>query len=275
MTEGHQPEDVRSSRLNHGWRIVATGLSFFAFGVGGVLLWALAFPMLALMVRKPARRQTLSRRLVQRSFAFHIELMRVLGVLSYEVRGRERLQRDGLLILANHPTLIDVVFLISLLPNADCVVKSSLARNPFTRGPVRAAGYVCNDDGAGLVEDCIAAVRRGGNLIIFPEGTRSRRDAPLRLQRGAANIAVRGGLNITPIQLSCCPMTLGKGEKWYRVPARRFHVVVDIQPDINIASLLDGATSEAMAARQLTDHLTHYFAAGEPACNHSNLRSNN
>ena len=200
MTEGHQPEDVRSSRLNHGWRIVATGLSFFAFGVGGVLLWALAFPMLALMVRKPARRQTLSRRLVQRSFAFHIELMRVLGVLSYEVRGRERLQRDGLLILANHPTLIDVVFLISLLPNADCVVKSSLARNPFTRGPVRAAGYVCNDDGAGLVEDCIAAVRRGGNLIIFPEGTRSRRDA--RRKTHAKHGVLPAPLGLAVLQLA-------------------------------------------------------------------------
>ena len=275
MTEVGLPTALRSSRLNHGWRIVATGLSFFAFGIGGVLLSTLAFPMLALLVRNPARRQTLARRLVQRSFALHIELMRVLGVLTYEIRGRECLRRDGLLILANHPTLIDVVFLIALLPNADCVVKSSLARNPFTRGPVRAAGYVCNDDGAGLIDDCIAAVYRGGNLVMFPEGTRSRRDAPLRLQRGAANIAVRGGLNITPVRLSCRPMTLGKGEKWYRVPAYPFHVVVDIQPDIEIASLLGGATSEAMAARQLTDYLTHYFAAGEPACNHSNLRSNN
>ena len=274
MAEVHPPALLRPGLLNRGWRIVATGLSFLAFGVGGVLLWVLAFPMLTLAVRNPARRQTLARRLVQRSFALHIEFMRVLGVLTYEIRGRERLQRDGLLILANHPTLIDVVFLISLLPNADCVVKSSLARNPFTRGPVRAAGYVCNDDGAGLVDDCIAAVRRGGNLVMFPEGTRSRRGVPPRLQRGAANIAVRGGLSITPVRLGCQPMTLGKGEKWYRVPARRFHVVVDIQPDIDIVSMLDGATSEAMAARQLTDYLTHYFAAGEPACNHSSLRSN-
>lgn len=267
------PATAASGLLRRGWRIVATGLSFAAFGLGGVLLWALAFPLLQLCVRDALRRQRRARRLVQRSFATHIELMRVLGVLTYEIRGRERLQREGLLILANHPTLIDVVFLIAQLPNADCIVKSSLARNLFTRGPVRATGYVCNDDGAALVDDCIAAVRAGSNLVIFPEGTRSRRDAPLRLQRGAANIAVRGQLNITPVRISCQPMTLGKGEKWYRVPARRFHIVVDIQPDLAIAPWLDGAPGEAMAARQLTDHLTHYFAAGESACNHLNLRS--
>ncbi|MDE2406776.1 MAG: 1-acyl-sn-glycerol-3-phosphate acyltransferase [Xanthomonadaceae bacterium] len=267
-------QPLASSRINRLWRIVATGLSFAAFGLGGVLLLALTFPLLHVRVGNLDRhRRRLARRVVQRSFAFHIALMRVLGVLTYEIRGRERLQRDGLLILANHPTLIDVVFLISLLPNADCVVKSSLARNPFTRGPVRAAGYVCNDDGAGLIDDCIAAVRAGSNLVIFPEGTRSRRDGPLTLQRGAANIAVRGQLDITPVRLSCSPMTLGKGEKWYRVPARRFHVVVDVQPDIAIASWWDGAPSEAVAARQLTHYLAHFFAAGEPACNHSSLRS--
>ena len=134
------------------------------------------------------------------------------------------LQRNGLLILANHPTLIDVVLLVSLLPNADCVVKHAVARNPFMRGPVRAAGYVANSDGAGLVDDCIAAVHAGGNLVIFPEGTRTEPGQPLRLQRGAANIAVRGRLDITPVRITCTPLTLTKGQKWYRVPSRRFHV---------------------------------------------------
>jgi 1-acyl-sn-glycerol-3-phosphate acyltransferase len=251
-------------RLNHAWRVVGTGLSFLAFGVGGLVLRLCVIPPLQWAVRDPLRRKQRIRRLVQRSFAAHVGLMRRLGVLTYEIRGRERLQRNGLLILANHPTLIDVVFLVSLLPNADCVVKSAVARNPFMRGPVRAAGYVSNEDGAGLVDDCIAAVRAGGNLVIFPEGTRTTPGQPLRLQRGAANIAVRGRLDITPVRLSCSPLTLGKGEKWYRVPSRRFHVVVDVQEDLPIAQFLDGVDpatgGEAVAARRLTDFLAHYFA---------------
>ncbi len=253
-----------SQRWNHAWRVLGTGLSFLAFGVGGVALGVLVFPVINLVVRDRARRRRLSRRLVQASFALHFELMRVLGVLTYEVRGRERLQRDGLLILANHPTLIDVVLLVSLLPNADCIVKSALLRNPVMIGPVRAAGYVCNDDGAGLVDDCIAAVRRGGNLLIFPEGTRTRRDAPMQLQRGAANIAVRGRLNITPVRLSCTPMTLGKGEKWYHVPARKFHVLAEVEPDLEIAPFIDQDRNEALAARHLTDYLSRYFSDGAP-----------
>ncbi len=260
-------------RLNYLWRVLATGASFLVFGVGGALLGLAVFPALNLMVRDASRRRRLARRLVQRSFHLHVEFMRVFGVLTYEIRGRERLQREGLLILANHPTLIDVVFLVSLLPNADCVVKSGLARNPFTRGPVRAAGYVYNDEGAGLIDDCIRAVRRGGNLIIFPEGTRTRRDDPLRLQRGAANIAIRARLPVTPVRLNCTPMTLGKGEKWYRIPARRFHYVVDVQPDIDLAPFLDGGRGEALAARHLTEYLTQYFSAEKPPCKQSSLNS--
>lgn len=248
------------ARLDHAWRVLGTGASFVAFGVGG-LLGGLLFPLLWL-VRDERRRRLLARRVVQRSFAAHVSLMHRLGVLTYEVEGRERLQRDGLLILANHPTLIDVVVLISLLPNADCVVKRAVACNPWMRGPVRAAGYIANDDGSGLVDDCIAAIRAGGNLVIFPEGTRSVPGQAPKLQRGAANIAVRGGLDITPVRISCTPPTLTKGQKWYRVPSRRFHMRLQVGEDISISRLLSEAgvaPGEARAARCVTDYLTRYF----------------
>ena len=252
-------------RIDHAWRVVGTGLSFLAFGVGGLFLGTFVLPPILWLVRDPDRRRRWSRRIVQRSFAAHVELMRRLGVMTYEIRGRERLARDGLLVLANHPTLIDVVLLVSLLPNADCVVKSAVARNPFMRGPVRAAGYVANDDGAGLVEDCIAAVRAGGNLVIFPEGTRTTPGQPVRLQRGAANIAVRGRLDITPVRITCSPPTLGKGNKWYQVPSRRFHVTLDVEDDLPIDAFISRDTDmpgrEHLAARRLTEYLTEYFSS--------------
>ena len=246
--------------LDRAWRVFGTGLSFAVFGVGGLVLRLLVFPLLQIGVRDPARRRALVRRTVQRSFASFIEMMRFVGVLRYEIHGRERLQREGLLVLANHPTLLDVVFLVSQIPNADCIVKSALLRNPFMRGPVLAAGYVFNDSGSGLVEDCVAAVRRGGNLVIFPEGTRTRRGEPLRLQRGAAHVALRGGFDITPVRIRCVPMSLGKGEKWYRVPPRRMHFSLQIGADIPIAGFRAEEEGDTVAARRLTEHLADYFS---------------
>jgi len=251
-----------AQRLNYSWRVVATGISFAAFGIGGLLLRVLIFPPLHWCVRDPLHRQRIARRWVQRSFVLFIELMRRLGVLTWEVHGRERLQREGLLILANHPTLIDVVFLVSLLSNTNCVVKSAAARNPFFRGPVRACGYIANGDSMGLIDDCIAAVRAGDNLLIFPEGTRSVPGQSLRLQRGAAHIAVRGKLNITPVRIDCTPPTLTKGQKWYRISPRRFHVRIEVGSDFAIGSFLIGEkpARESLIVRQLTEYLRDYFS---------------
>ena len=246
--------------LDRGWRIVGTALSFVAFGLGGLLLRVLVFPLVRAFSRDRATLQRRARALIRAAFAGHIGVMHRLGVMTYEFNGLERLERKGLLVLANHPTLVDVVLLVSRLPNTDCVVKSKLANNPFTRGPVRATGYICNDNGAGLVDDCIASVRSGHNLLIFPEGTRTPRGELLgSLQRGAANIAVRGGFDVTPVVIRCAPRTLGKGEKWYRVPARRFHLSVDVLPDLPVAPFLADGSPEPLAARRLTAALGDIF----------------
>jgi 1-acyl-sn-glycerol-3-phosphate acyltransferase len=144
------------------------------------------------------------------------------------------------------------------------VIKPAAARNPFFRGPVRACDYITNEDGVGLIDDCVAAVRAGGNLIIFPEGTRSVPGQPLRLQRGAARIAVRGGLNITPVHIDCSPPTLAKGQKWYHIPPRRFHMRIEVGEDLAIGPYLmtpHGAMPENRAARRLTQYLAGYFSA--------------
>ncbi|WP_040502940.1 lysophospholipid acyltransferase family protein, partial [Herbaspirillum lusitanum] len=165
-----------NSLLNKYWRVGGTAISFIAFGVGGIVLRLMIFPLLNLIVRDEQSRILWARRIIRLAFRAFVELMSALGVLSYRISGRERLQRKGLLILANHPSLIDTVLLMAFVEQADCIVKSALWRNPFTRGPVRAAGYISNAHGPELVDDCISSMRSGGNLIIFPEGTRTPAD---------------------------------------------------------------------------------------------------
>lgn len=247
--------------LDRSWRVLATAIAFTMFGLGGVVLRVVIFPVLQAFVRDPARRVKYARLTIHHAFRAFIGLMRGLGILRYHIDGLEKLGGRGQLVLANHPTLIDVVFLISLLPNADCVVKSSLARNPFTRGPVRATNYICNDGGADLVQECIASVKTGNSLVIFPEGTRTPVHGPMHLQRGAANIAVRGACDITPVTISCVPLSLTKGLPWWQVPRRRMQFTIRVHDAIPVAPFVQQAGGElAIAARRLTEHLQHYFS---------------
>jgi 1-acyl-sn-glycerol-3-phosphate acyltransferase len=242
------------------WRILATGLSFVTFGIGALFFRIVLFPALLLRVRQKQKRIALARAVIRMAFRFFVGLMQALGVLRYEVIGRHLLEREGLLILANHPTLIDTVFLMAIVKDADCIVKSALWNNPFTSGPVRTADYISNAQGMELVQDCIATLERGNNLIVFPEGTRTNAEGVLHFKRGAANIAVRGRRDVTPVLISCTPGTLGKGNKWWQVPLQRAQFRIEVREDIKIDRFIHAGTADTIAARQLTTYLENYFS---------------
>jgi 1-acyl-sn-glycerol-3-phosphate acyltransferase len=250
-------------RLDRAWRVIATGFCFATFGLGSLLLGLVVFPLLRLTVRDRGRQVQLARRLIRLTFRLLVGLMRGTGVLNVEVHGLERLRGGGRLILANHPTLIDVVLLLALVEHGDCVIKGALGRHPITSAAVRAAGFVFNDDGGeDLLRDCVQSVRTGNNLIIFPEGTRSSPGLPLRLQRGAARVAVHGAVDITPVRIRCVPATLAKGAKWWCVPARRAQIRIEVDEPIAVSPFIAASPNRALAARQLTEHLTDYFSRG-------------
>ena len=253
-----------SSPLGRLWRGIATAFSFLTFGLGGLLVGGM-WPLLTLVVRRPEKRQKLARSIIHHCMRGFVGLMRGLGVLDYRLHDCERLQRPGLLVLANHPTLIDVVFLLALIPHADCVVKGRLARNPFTRGPIRAAGYITNEEPQGVLEAAGASLARGNALILFPEGTRSVPGRALKFRRGAANIALRTPSEITPVLIDCQPSTLTKGEPWYHIPARRVMLNIKVLPDMTAHVAPPPATEDEVPlsrdARQLTRRLASDFAA--------------
>ncbi|MDP2271784.1 MAG: lysophospholipid acyltransferase family protein [Archangium sp.] len=245
--------------FERAWRIVATGFCFFVFGLGGVAVTLFVIPPMTLFVRDPLKRVRFSRFVVHHCFRFFIGLMNFVKVLTYELHGIDRLQRPGLLILANHPTLIDVIFIIALIPQSGCVVKSALMRNPFTRGPVKASGYIANDAGLAMVDDCREALESNETLIIFPEGTRTPLSGEVTLQRGAANVAVRCRKAVTPVTITADPRGLAKGQKWYRVPPRRIHFVIRVHDDLQVDPFLESGAAEPVAVRRLNEHLTSFF----------------
>jgi 1-acyl-sn-glycerol-3-phosphate acyltransferase len=247
-------------RCWHLWRTAATALCFAVFGLGGFLLNGVGFPLLRCLVWRHQRRAVWAKALMHYLFRFFVGLMRAVGVLRLEVRGMEKLQRPGLLIVANHPSLIDVVFLIAMVKRAGCVVKSSLRRNFFMRGAVCTAGYLCNDSGAGLLEDALQALRCGDSLIVFPEGSRTPLHGALPLQRGAAHVAVRAKVGITPVRIRCRPAVLAKGMPWYGVPVQLPHFVIEVGDDIHVDRFVGSSRTAAIATRELTRHLTDYFS---------------
>ncbi|NBG90072.1 1-acyl-sn-glycerol-3-phosphate acyltransferase [Pseudomonas sp. 9.1(2019)] len=239
-------------------RLFATAVSFTLFGLGGLSLRLVVFPLLSCLPGDAVRHRQRARYTVSRLFWLFIRFMTRTGVLSYEVHGAERLGRPGQMIIANHPSLIDVVFLIGLMRDTNCVVKQSLWQNPFTRSPVRATQYISNDGSVDMLDNAAGALKEGQTLIIFPEGTRTRPGHAPAFHRGAAAIALRGAKILTPVVITVNPTSLTKAEPWYRIPNRRMHFSFRVGADI------DPQTFAALgpppkASRLLNDFVHNYF----------------
>lgn len=250
-----------SGPLNRAWRIFGTGFSFVVFGLAGLVCGLTLFPAACLSARDPETARRRAQWIVHRWFALFVRLMRWFTLISWDVRGAEQLRVPGRLIVANHPSLIDVVMLIAHIPEVDCIVKPAIFANPFLRGPATWAGYICHGTPEQLVADCAATLKRGHSLLVFPEGTRTTPGQPIRMTHGAARIALEADATIVPVTITPEPVTLTKGLPWYRVPPRTSHYAITVGEPYPAARFGENAASTALAARRLTHHWEQYFAA--------------
>lgn len=248
-------------KLNWLWRLLATAFCFALFGAGGLLLSQVWFKLLALLVRQPRLRKQLARRSIAASFRFFLLVSRKLGLYDYQIEGAALLASDkGCLVVANHPTLIDYVLLVSVMPGTDCLVKSTLSGNLFIGGVIRAADYLLNSQAQSLLTLCQQRLALGETILVFPEGTRSVPGKEIVLQRGAANIAVRCQCDVRVVTIRCSEHFLDKSSKWYNVPASKpiFHISVRGRVKINDFS---NNLAPSLAARQLNRHLLRLLLA--------------
>ena len=244
--------------LNIAWRFIATAMAFMLFSFGGLIFPLLATPLIWLSSRDPKVRQIRARKLVHLLFRGFIHFLSAMGVLSWRAEDIQRIARPNTVILANHPTLLDVVFLVAFAPNADCIVKGRLMAQPAMKGFVKLTGYITNNhQGAELVSKAQSSLNKGSSLVIFPEGTRTRPGGNLLFQRGAANILVRTNASVALVAINCNPLTLSKQHKWYRIPRDKFHLEFRVLDEFNLQPYRE--LPATIAARHLTRDLQLIF----------------
>ncbi|MCE9680343.1 1-acyl-sn-glycerol-3-phosphate acyltransferase [Shewanella sp. AS1] len=234
---------------------------YITFGLGGLLSSLTILPLLRIWPGSEQARIARVQRAVHIMFKGFVAMLTWAGVLKVTTEHIERLeQAKGKVIIANHPTLVDVVVLISLMPNVSCIVKQGLWRNPFLRGVVSCAGYIPNRGADLLLKDCQEVLAQGTNMIIFPEGTRTHIDAVINdFARGAANIALRTHTDLIPVVLRTNAVGLTKQQPWYEIPRKTIGMNVEVGETIPHIRYYEEIGTEAKMARQLTRDLEHFY----------------
>lgn len=244
-----------AEKLNWLRRFIATALGFAFWGVAGTLLQLILYPY----ARRPHSLavQLKVRRFVGKIWHYFVLYTRWAGVLDVKYIGFEKLGYPGQLVIANHPSLLDVVLTLAKCPELNCIVKQDLLQNPTMRNQILACGFLPNTESLELLEQCDKVLKQQA-LLLFPEGTRTGWDGMVKLNRGAVSIGLRSAKVITPITIKMSPLNFKKGQPWYKLPKTRIQYELIVGEDIDPQTWL-AEKPLPLAARRLTQYLNDYF----------------
>lgn len=251
------PKRSSYNKLNRLLRGLGHALIWALFGIGAPIL-TLALLLLYGTPIERSRKTTLTRKAISLSCLFYLNSMRTLRLMTYSMTPEPTINVKGKLIIANHPSLLDAFFILSMCPNLCCIAKEALWKNPYTALIVRMADYIHNGDDD-FIDQAQSRLDKGENILIFPEGTRNYYDDQLDFKRGAANIAILTDSDIVPILIQCHPRAMQKGEKFYSIPFRAPHFAFTTLPTLETRKHVDSSAPKTLQYRQLTQFLKDIY----------------
>ncbi|CAN5507694.1 hypothetical protein BH10PSE17_BH10PSE17_36720 [soil metagenome] len=174
------------------------------------------------------------------------------GQFLFDLTQLEALRDEpGVIVAANHPCLLDALLLVSRLPRSVCIMKAGLTDNWLLGPGARLAHYIRNDSTHGMIRGAVDELRDGGQLVIFPEGTRTEH-APLNTFRpGITLISKLAQAPIQTVFIDIDSPYTAKGWPIWRVPTSP--VVVRVRLGKRFAPADDH--------KHALDDLSDYFAA--------------
>ena len=183
-------------------------------------LCLLALPFAFVVFLMPAR---LSQPLVRTAITFtlwiYLEALKIFCCVRIDLSELAFLStQKPLIVIANHPTILDAVLLLSRCSGMACVIKAKLRRNILFGPAARLAGYISNQNTKTLIDQACGSLRSGLHLLIFPEGGRTQSFPLDSFSKTAALISSRSGIAIQTLLIEFSTPYLGKNWPLFKRP---------------------------------------------------------
>lgn len=207
------------ARLLRIYYVCAYYLSWLVFGLVGLILNLVCAPMLLLPHSSGRARGV--RRAITTLFQAWLKWLHMVKVARVSWHGFEGADLSGgTVFVANHPTLVDATFLLARLPDTICIFKSSLMKNPAIGPAAIMADYASGSSGVDVIRYAGEHVKKGGSILIFPEGTRTGENQVVGAFRaGFALIAERAQAPVQLISIRSSGQLCTRERPWWRAPS--------------------------------------------------------
>lgn len=225
-------------------RSILAVFCFFIFGIGAVILNFLLFPFIK-------NNKELCSDIIHNTWKFFVNLMMFLKLFRLDIKKLGKIKNK--VIVSTHPSFIDIVILIALIPRSTCFVKKELAHNPILKNLVTSIFITNEVELEELKSESKKMLDRGFNVIIFPSGIRHRRDEFPKIRKGASLVALNAGKNIVPVRMFSDRDFLFINQPFYAVSDRCVNFEIEQMREINIADFI--GESEIITKQRLTNKI--------------------
>lgn len=174
--------------------------------------------------RDPVARARRVQAITSRAYLFMHWWLDLWHITTFDLGTRlEALPDRPCVVVANHPTLMDVTSIMGVLRGASSVAKPPLYDRLLLRPLLHGAGIIKGQGGDPLdarrvLDDAVERLEQGFHMLIFPEGTRSPRDGLLPFRRAAFEIACRARVPVVSVAITCEPVWLSKEQPLFDPP---------------------------------------------------------
>ncbi|MCD8024068.1 MAG: 1-acyl-sn-glycerol-3-phosphate acyltransferase [Candidatus Gastranaerophilales bacterium] len=175
-------------------------ISFVVFGIGTIIMGYIVFPLNKRMYKSPEKLHKAYLNLINKSWYFFVRALCFIRLIRLEIDDINKLRNiKNSIIVSTHPSFIDGVILMALIPDTTCFVAERLAKNKITKNIVNSICLVSHRPLEELKTNTKKMTDEGFNILIFPTGIRHRKNEYPKIRKGASLIAMNCKKNIVPI----------------------------------------------------------------------------
>ena len=216
------------------WRSFVVLFSFVFFGAGSLFLGLVFFPVVSLFMKGEEKRNYLCN-VVHKTWRFFTNFIEKNGSIKLNVSEKDLAylrSLRGKIIVSNHPSYIDILLIIGLIPNTLCMAKKELKKNLVMSNIVSSLYLINDEDKEKLKKEADEVLKQGYNIVIFPTGTRTLEGEDMKLHKGAAMIAINSDAEIVPLHISCDYKFLAKNQKIYDAGEKTVNYIITVNEKI-------------------------------------------